>query len=207
MRTLLALVTLSLIGCAQTSGASHPLNAVFFGDSITQRDPGYAPTIAHDMGWTYVNHAVGGTQIDRTHDEIMKADLDGKQIALLFVGYNDMRFNGMDLDHLSFFKAELKESLQYLSYRVVHVYLGNCFRMYTPNYLKFPPFDKGSDEAAEAYSQVISEVVSKLNLPNITLIDTTHAFRPAPEMYDDLVHPSVIGTARLVEIFEQSIKK
>lgn len=208
MKNLLIASLLLLSGCASTSPAPNaPVNAVFFGDSITQRDPGYAPTVAQDMGWTYVNHAIGGTQIDRTHDEVMRADLSNKQVAIVFVGYNDMRFNGLDPVHLAFFKAQLKESLQYLVFQGLHVYLGNCFKMYGENYQMFAPFDKGSDEAAKAYSDVIDEVMVEIHSSQITLINVTDEFKSAPEMYDDKVHPSVEGTAQLVTIFEEGIKQ
>lgn len=178
-------------------------NAVFFGDSVTERENGYAVRVASDLGWRFSNQAVGGTQLSQQLKKALSVGAKSYDVAVILVGYNDYRFNGSDQKHLIEFTSDLQAMLSHFQAVGVDVYVGDTLRMYPDWYVSYPPGDKGSDAAAKLYADAIKKVVREF--PRAYLVNVNAEFEPKAEYFDDKVHPSDLGATVLAKIFEKQI--
>jgi lysophospholipase L1-like esterase len=207
-----------------------------FGDSITYG--AFATDEAHTyVGLVAASLAVGAHNLgisgagitDIVDGEIMTISPPNRyDVAVMLVGYNDMRYYGSNPAQTAFFRSYLEHGLVYLTSATrepyaqtarerlllragklarvadgTRVMVGNCLKMTTAGYAQHPPYNNGSDAVVAEYNAAIAASVTTLRNQgrNVTLVDVSSVYDPYNAGSPDGEHPGNIGHAVIANAY------
>ena len=150
---------------------------------------------------TLVNHAGSGDISAETENRVLLAEdtIRRSDVAVVETGINDVRLFGPDADLLNRYGRHLTELLDHLQARrdvPIPVVVVADPGIAASAWDDYPPYNKGSQELADAYAAKLAEVAEQF--PNVTVVDVRSGWS-AEHIHPDGVHPNDAGHALIAD--------
>ncbi|MGW0229847.1 glycoside hydrolase domain-containing protein [Actinopolymorpha singaporensis] len=145
------------------------------------------------------NRAVSSSLSAQTEEQFLLAapDLRPTDVVVVETGINDVRLYGSDPQRLSEYRSHLRSIVSHArtaeTGRPVPVALVADPGIAPTAWDQYAPYDKGSQEVADAYAQVVLDVAREF--PNAHAVDVRGTWSASRHIAADGVHPNDAGHA------------
>ena len=166
------------------------------GAAASRPERGLTELAAARLGMTPVNRGVGGSSTIETatlasRDGDVRADL-----YLLITGLNDARLHGTDPAALDAYSSALQSVLATWEAAAPDAVVLLVQQPPLLDYRRFPPHDRGSTAAVDAYNRRMDQVARRYPQGVVVHVEGWDA---ATMLDDDTVHPNDLGHATLAD--------
>lgn len=168
---------------------------VVFGDSLAYQSWGYATQFASLIGLPMANYAAPSTAFETQITSILCAEINDYDVVVFQPGVNDAIQHRLDQGYLNAYRELWQMALHRLISSNARVLLGTTTRARVDLVSQLP------DGVTNAYGQILKEELSKVEAPNVCLVDSYAVFDSSVTHMYDWVHPNAEGAALIAEAY------